>query len=148
MSNTLRSVGSSVSFADSEFDQVQCLSGSSIGRYLSHELAHAPDLMDWFRSRVGQALNAAADGEDDEVGRLCLDLAGRIRLSGDVTEMGGEIADFLRDLATLPGTDRRHRAELLMHRCLRDLADRQVLMLLGKYPEGVRDDEPSEGPGN
>lgn len=132
MSNTLRTVASSDRTTDSEFDQVQCLSGASIGRYLAQELAHGRDLEAWFRGRVDEALVEGASSEDSIESR-CLHLSRRIRAAEDIDESGGEISNYLRYLDSLPGTEGKRLAEALMHRCLRDLADRQVQMLLGEY---------------
>ncbi|MPZ62515.1 MAG: hypothetical protein GEU93_14735 [Propionibacteriales bacterium] len=148
MSNTLRKTVSSTGSAGSEFDQVQCLSGASIGRYLAQELAHARELTDWFRSRIDRALAEAASGGDDKDEDLCRDLARRIRPAVEINDMGDAIADFLRDLDNLPDTGQRRRAESLLHGCLRDLADRQVLMLLGEYPPEPDADDTDENPRN
>lgn len=133
MSNALRSAASSVATSGSEFDQVQCLSGASIGRYLAQELAHGRDLERWFRDRVTRGLADSAAGADGSIENLCLDLSRRIRAADELDETGGEIAGFLRDLANLPGADGKEQAESMMHGCLRDLANRQVRMLLGEY---------------
>jgi hypothetical protein len=137
MSNTLRSAASAT--PGSEFDQVQCLSGASIGRYLAQELAHRRELEAWFRDRVDDALTEAAASDDGSFGSRCHRLARRIRAADDIDACGGEIADYLRGLDELPATDGRKQATSLMHRCLRELADRQVRMLIGEYPgESVR----------
>lgn len=138
MSNTLRSVASSAGTSDSEFDKVQCLSGASIGRYLAQELAHSRELEDWFRGRIDDALTEAAAGDEGSSGSRCHHLSLRIRSADDIDESGGEIADYLRGLDELPVTDGRRHATSQMHRCLRELADRQVQMLLGEYPPESR----------
>jgi hypothetical protein len=140
MSDTLRTVASSAGTFSSEFDQVQCLSGASIGRYLAQELAHGRELEAWFGRRVDETL-AECGSDDDLIESLGLDLYRRVNSADDIDESGGAIADYLRNLDKLPATEGRQRAESLMHRCLSELADRQVQMLLGEYPRvGEADD--------
>jgi hypothetical protein len=133
MSNTLRSVASSTATPGSEFDQVQCLSGASIGRYLAEELAHARELDGWFRGRLDEVLTAGPAEENDPTEELRLELSRRIAADDDIDDHGGGIADYLRAVANLPDTEARRQATTRLHRCLRELADRHVLMLLGEY---------------
>ena len=147
MSRTLRSVAGPSGRPTSEFDMVQCLSGASIGRYLSEELARGRELEDWFRRRVDDALTEGAAGGDGSLQRHCFQLARRIRASDDIDVCGGEIADYLRRLDTLPDTGGNRYAAALMRQCLRELADRHVQLLLGEYPETNDADSsrPNEG---
>jgi len=97
---------------DHEFQRSQMLSAYSVARHLAAEQAAAPDLLDWLKAQLDDAL-----AEHHQT---------RARVAA--ARSGPEIGAALQDLLdTLPPGAGAERARL--HRILAELADREVAAL-------------------